>query len=144
MYRFSDSTVRSWGHFGSMVIYFKKRRTCFYCFQKAWVTVIAFYSGMFTDSDSVEEPLRISQSSNLNVNHRTSMPMRTEPASWYQTCVVSAGDLMLTWMNVGMLWSSYFKNCACSKLVECFSPGVGHLKPTRCSLLQTQTQHFLI
>lgn len=51
------------------------------------MTVLAFYSEIYIDSESVEEPLRISQSANLYVNHRTSVQMRIDPASCYQTCV---------------------------------------------------------
>ena len=71
--------------------------------------MIAFYSEMFTDSESVEEPLRISQSSNLYVDHRTVVPMRIDPASCYQTSV-DAGSLQAT-------------RCLPERMSECF----GHL-----------------
>jgi len=86
----------------------QKRRTCFYCFLRASVTVgpflwflqhywvLAFYSESYTGSESVEESLRISQSANLYVNHRTSVQMRIGPASCYQTSV-DTGSQRATW-----------------------------------------------
>ena len=62
---------------------FRKRITCFYSFQKALVTVLAFYSEIYTDSESVKEPLCISQSASLYVTHRTLVQMRIDLASCY-------------------------------------------------------------
>ena len=48
---------------------------------------VSTHSEIYTDSESVEEPLRISQSANLYVTHRTSVQTRIDPASCFLTCV---------------------------------------------------------
>ena len=95
---------------------------------------------------SICQPIRKSPYISPNEN-RSGNLLPDLPWYWFST-----SDLTLTIRNTWILWSYFFKSCACSNiLVCCFSPkvvstphwtcGVTYLKPTWCSFSQKQARH---